>query len=680
MDVRVTTAGGTSATGAGNQFTLIAPVTISPAPGALPGGTAATPYSQTFTASGGTAPYTFSASGTLPTGLVLSAGGVLSGTPTASGTFNFTINVSDSSATLTGSAFTASAAYSITIAKASQAISFANPGTQVYGTSPNLAATASSGLAITFTSTTTAVCSVTGATLTFAATGTCSIDADQAGDTAYNPAPKVSQTFTVAPAPLAIAPAAATGLKVGASYSQQNPASGGVGPYAYSLFAGAFVPGTSLDAATGTVSGTPTVAGSFSYIVRVTDSQPLTANTPVTTVTIAKGDQTIGFTSTAPAATVGGTPYTVSATASSSLSVSVTLDGASTGCALAGNTVTFTSTGTCTINANQAGDFNWNAAPQAQQSFAVGAASAVTATLDFSPTPLGAGDIGTATLTLNNPNASATPAVAPVLVGSALLTRVAGALGGSCGATGTDAGANFQFNAFSIPSGSCTVTLAYTGAAAGASSGMQLAAFAPSGYPATPVTLGNAFAVAPTVTGISPGSGPVSQVVTITGTGFSTTPGNNIVVFGGSAGTVTAASATSLTVTTPATGSGAANVTVTVNAQASTGSATYTFIDKPVAADMPGVAVPYNSGGTAIDLSAAISGGPHASIPWARIARSATSCSAARWAPAGAMPISPTSAPARTPRKRPSLPMGCGAATTIGTWTACWAGVGWTST
>ncbi len=613
VDVRVTTTGGTSATSAADQFTFIAPLMVSPASGALPGGTVATAYSQTFTASGGTAPYAFSASGTLPTGLTLSAGGVLSGTPTASGTFNFMIEVSDSSAALIGSALAASTAYSITITKASQTISFANPGTQLFGTSPTLTATATSGLTVTFTSSTTAICTVSGATLTFIANGTCTINADQAGDAAYSAAPTVSQSFTVTPAPLTITPAAATGLKVGASYSQQNTASGGTSPYTYSLSAGAFVPGTSIDSGTGTVAGTPTVAGSFSYIVRVTDSQPLTATTPVTTVTIAKGDQTIGFTSTVPAATVGGTPYAVSANASSGLGVTFALDGASTGCTLSGNTVTFTSTGTCTINANQAGDFNWNAAPQAQQSFAVDAASAVTATLDFSPTPLGAGDTGTATITFSNPNASATPAVAPLLAGSALLTRT-GAIGGSCGATGADAGANVQFNAFQIPSGICTVTLAYTGAVAGSSAGMQLGAFTPSGYPTTPATAGNAFAVLPTITDVSPNSGPVSQVVTISGTGFSTTPGNNSVLFGGSAGTVTAASATSLTVTAPATGSGAASVTVTVNGQTSTGGATYTFIDKPVAADMPGVAVAYNSGGTAIDLSASISGGAHTSI------------------------------------------------------------------
>src|SRR6185436_2925691 len=55
-------------------------ITISPS--TLPGGFAGVPYSQTFSASGGTAPYTFTvAAGGLPDGLTLSSGGGLSGTP-----------------------------------------------------------------------------------------------------------------------------------------------------------------------------------------------------------------------------------------------------------------------------------------------------------------------------------------------------------------------------------------------------------------------------------------------------------------------------------------------------------------------------------------------------------------------------------------------------------------------
>lgn len=62
----------------------------------LPGGVTGTAYSKTIQASGGTTPYVFSVqSGTLPTGLSLSGGGVLSGTPTTPGTYDFVVRVTD---------------------------------------------------------------------------------------------------------------------------------------------------------------------------------------------------------------------------------------------------------------------------------------------------------------------------------------------------------------------------------------------------------------------------------------------------------------------------------------------------------------------------------------------------------------------------------------------------------
>ena len=56
------------------------PITVSP--GALPSMTAGTAFSQSLSATGGTAPYTYSLqSGSLPVGISLTSGGLLSGTP-----------------------------------------------------------------------------------------------------------------------------------------------------------------------------------------------------------------------------------------------------------------------------------------------------------------------------------------------------------------------------------------------------------------------------------------------------------------------------------------------------------------------------------------------------------------------------------------------------------------------
>ncbi len=66
----------------------------------LPAGTLSSAYSAALAASGGTTPYNWSvASGSLPTGLVLGSSGSISGTPTQSGQFSFTVKVSDSSTT-----------------------------------------------------------------------------------------------------------------------------------------------------------------------------------------------------------------------------------------------------------------------------------------------------------------------------------------------------------------------------------------------------------------------------------------------------------------------------------------------------------------------------------------------------------------------------------------------------
>lgn len=71
--------------------------TMTPA-GNLPGAVAGTAYSTTLTQSGALGTPSFNiTSGALPNGMSLSTSGVISGTPTATGTFNFSVTVSDAS-------------------------------------------------------------------------------------------------------------------------------------------------------------------------------------------------------------------------------------------------------------------------------------------------------------------------------------------------------------------------------------------------------------------------------------------------------------------------------------------------------------------------------------------------------------------------------------------------------
>jgi len=98
------------ATGTGTILNDDAVVTIAPA--SLPAATSGSAYSQTLTASGGTSPYTFMVTaGAVPAGLTLASSGVLAGTPTASGTFNFTVTATD-----TGVPTSGSRAYALTVA------------------------------------------------------------------------------------------------------------------------------------------------------------------------------------------------------------------------------------------------------------------------------------------------------------------------------------------------------------------------------------------------------------------------------------------------------------------------------------------------------------------------------------------------------------------------------------
>jgi hypothetical protein len=59
----------------------------------------------------------------------------------------------------------------------------------------------------------------------------------------------------------------------GVAYNQTLQATGGVTPYTWSLASGSLPIGVSLNGATGVISGTPTKKGTFSFVVRVRDSQ-----------------------------------------------------------------------------------------------------------------------------------------------------------------------------------------------------------------------------------------------------------------------------------------------------------------------------------------------------------------------------------------------------------------------
>jgi hypothetical protein len=76
--------------GYGNEVCPLAVTTAT-----LPSGTVGTSYSQTLAGTGGATPYVWTEAGALPNGLTLSGAGAISGTPTAAGTFAFTVTMTD---------------------------------------------------------------------------------------------------------------------------------------------------------------------------------------------------------------------------------------------------------------------------------------------------------------------------------------------------------------------------------------------------------------------------------------------------------------------------------------------------------------------------------------------------------------------------------------------------------
>ncbi|MFT7773179.1 MAG: putative Ig domain-containing protein [Roseateles sp.] len=263
-------------------WTVTAPVlTISPASGSNLSGSALSAYSQAFTPSGGTAPYTFAIvinSGSMPAGLSFSTStGVLSGTPTAGGTVTFTVTAT-AATTGAGSPFSVSGTYNLTIGAPTVTVSpvggIANPA---IGTAYSQAFTASGGVspygyvvsagALPAGLTLSAAGVLTG-TPTAAGAFNFTVQATDAnnfaGTRAYN--------VTIGGPTLTIGTASLANGNVGVAYNQAVSASGGTAPYSFAVTAGALPAGLSLNGATGTITGTPTTANTYNFTVTATDS------------------------------------------------------------------------------------------------------------------------------------------------------------------------------------------------------------------------------------------------------------------------------------------------------------------------------------------------------------------------------------------------------------------------
>ena len=249
-------------------------------------------------------------------------------------------------------------------AKNDQTITFGNLASKTFGdTDFNLGASSSSGLAVIYSSSNTAVATISGNTVTIVGAGTTTITASQVGDANYIPVQK-KQTLTINKADQII------NFDLGANATKK---------FNEAFFRLSATGGTSGNLVSFTSSNTSvaTISGNWVIIKKVgtttiTASQTGNANYNAASnvnqvLTVNKANQIIYFDLGANATKkVGDTDFDLSATASSSLTVTYTSSDASVA-TISGKTVTIVGEGTTTITASQAGNTNYNAASDKSQ-------------------------------------------------------------------------------------------------------------------------------------------------------------------------------------------------------------------------------------------------------------------------------------------------------------------------
>ena len=210
------------------------------------------------------------------------------------------------------------------------------------------------------------VCTVSGTTVSYTGAGSCVVDANQAGNGRYASAPQVQRMIKVNPIPQSISfTAPAQGKQHGSAHLSATGGSSG-NPVVFSV-GGPGVCTVSGSTVTYTAAGNCVIDANQAGNARYADAPQVQR-----TIKVSKLSQSISFfapssgtiSSSASLSAIGGgsgNPVVFSVDPSSGPGV----------CTVSGIEVTFGRTGTCVIDANQAGNDDYTAAPQVQRTIAV---------------------------------------------------------------------------------------------------------------------------------------------------------------------------------------------------------------------------------------------------------------------------------------------------------------------
>lgn len=283
-------------------------VQVQLSPGALPNGIVGTPYSQSFSAIGGTGAFTFSrTNGTLPPGLQLS-GNVLAGTPTTAGDYQFTITASDSDGTTDARVYNVriTGAPPVTITLSPATLPTATAGVPYSATVTASGGTGGYVFALTGTLPPNVTFSPQGQfSGTPLAAGTSQVTVSVTDSAGNKGSRDYVLTVNAAPPPtITLSPATLPNGTAFVAYpATQVTASGGTAPYTFSV-QGNLPPGLSLSSA-GVLSGTPTTANpAASFTIVATDSANATGSRAYT-IAIAAAAPIVVSPATLPSGTVG---------------------------------------------------------------------------------------------------------------------------------------------------------------------------------------------------------------------------------------------------------------------------------------------------------------------------------------------------------------------------------------